>query len=169
MSVYWHFVCPLFMEVVQLFLRRLNCVCDHFPFPSHIMFLRVDLVCATFLCILPMVQLPMLGFLNVHVHLLMYGTAHNIQGSYVHQNTIWTLEQSLHWKIHSGRKIPCCTGELNLHQHHARPDVYPDELHPCADSCFKSWQQSQTITRIKKTKMATFFEDLSRKFGAVRQ
>ena len=72
-------------------------------------------------------------------------------------------------KVDSGRKIPCCTGELNLHQHYARPDVYPAELHPCADSCFKSWQQSQTITRIKKIKMATFFEDLSRKFGAVRQ
>ena len=150
--------------------QEMNCVCDHFQFPSHIMFLKVGLVCATFLCILPMVRLPlpMLGFLNVHVHLLMHAIAHNIEGSCVLLKTIWTLEESA-LKVDSGRKIPCCTGKLNLHQHHAGPDVYPDELHPCADSCFKSWLQSQTITRIKKTKMATFFEDLSRKFGAVRQ
>ena len=36
-----------------------------------------------------------------------------------------------------GREIACCTGELNLHQQHVRPDAQPTDLHPHPEFSFK--------------------------------
>lgn len=44
------------------FSLKINCICDCFPFPSHILPSKIDLVCVVFLCMRTMVWLQSLRF-----------------------------------------------------------------------------------------------------------
>ena len=53
--------------------------------------------------------------------MLMHATAHK---------GLWTHVRESALKVDSGRKIPCCTAESNLHQQHDGPMLWPTELNP---------------------------------------
>ena len=69
-------------------------------------------VCAVFSCVQTMAWLPVFGSFNVHTHV---EACNCTRGLYWHRKRVCTGS----WDADSGRKIPCCTGDSNLHQYHA--------------------------------------------------
>ena len=69
-------------------------------------------VCVVFSRVQTMVWLPVFGSFNVHTHV---EACNCTRGLYWHHKRVCTGS----WDVDSGRKISCCTGDLNLHQYHA--------------------------------------------------
>lgn len=93
----------------------------------HISSLRADLMCAVFSRVQAMAWLLMPRVLTC-AQMLMHIIVHLVCTNTVRESTL---------KVNSGRKIPCCAREFDLHQQFAGPSAYTTLLHPSPQLEFK--------------------------------
>ena len=114
---------PLFCGSGTSIFEEANCGRDHFQFPcfldSYIPSSRVDLERVIFL-----------WDLNMPTDV---DACNRAWGVHKHRQRVCV-------RVNCGRKIPCYTGESDLHQHHAWPLAQPAELHPCSRIIRKTQQ-----------------------------